>query len=458
MSSLISQKNKKIGIFGLGKTGISSYLALNKIASEIICYDENINSRKNFLSTYSNSNLADLSDPRWQKLDKIILSPGISLSHEIVKLANSYNISITSDIELLFEEYPKANFIAITGTNGKSTTVSLTSYILQSCGLDYPACGNIGTPVLSMDNEYPGYVLELSSFQLDLLQNFKAKIAVLLNITKDHIDRHGSMENYIFAKSKIFNRMDKDSFAIINVDNEINNDIFQKLVEKNTTNLIAISTSKILERGISIVDNILYDNIKKITLDLPNNKYLQGRHNKENIAASYAACRVIGIAPEEILASVSKFQGLPHRMQYIGNIIGDKGEIGFYNDSKATNAEAASKSIEALDNIYWLAGGIAKEGGIIELEPLFHKIHKAYLFGEDKENFALTLKGKVDFQICFDLMESFNSALREAQKDTNNIKNILLAPACASFDQFKNFEERGELFIKLFNANNIKNI
>ncbi|XVN43216.1 MAG: UDP-N-acetylmuramoyl-L-alanine--D-glutamate ligase [Candidatus Rickettsia vulgarisii] len=452
MSSLISQKNKKIGIFGLGKTGTSSYLALNKVASEVICYDKNNRSRENFAKAYGDENLAKLSDSRWKNLDKILLSPGIPLSHEIVKLANSNKIEITSDIELLFEECRAANFIAITGTNGKSTTVSLTSHILQSCGFNYPAAGNIGKPVLSMDFTLPGYVLELSSFQLDLLQNFKAKIAILLNITKDHIDRHGSMENYILAKSKIFDRMDKNSYAIINIDNKIANDIFQKLKEKNTTNLIAISTSEILNNGISVYNNIVYDNIKKITLELPNNKRLQGRHNQENIAASYVACSIIGATPEKIVAAISRFQGLPNRMQYIGNIDSSEGEINFYNDSKATNAEAASKSIGALDNIYWLVGGIAKEGGIEELESLFPKIRKAYLFGQDKENFALTLKGKVDFQICSDLTESFNYAYEDARKDMVDVKNILLAPACASFDQFKNFEERGELFIKLCNS------
>lgn len=243
------------------------------------------------------------------------------------------------------------------------------------------------------------------------------------------------MENYIAAKSKIFDRMDKSSFAIINIDNEITNDIFQKLKEKNTTNLITISTSKIHNEGIFVCNNIIYDNIRKITLELPDNKYLQGKHNQENIAASYAACSVIGLAPQKIIESISKFQGLPHRMQFIGNICPSNGEINFYNDSKATNAEAASKSISALDNIYWLVGGVAKEGGVMELEPLFPKIRKAYLFGQDKENFALTLKGKVDFQLCSDLTEGFNYAYEDAKKDKKHIKNILLAPACASFDR-----------------------
>ncbi|WP_341764436.1 UDP-N-acetylmuramoyl-L-alanine--D-glutamate ligase [Candidatus Tisiphia endosymbiont of Beris chalybata] len=465
MSLLLSQKHKKIGIFGLGKTGVSSYEALYKVA-QVICYDQNNVSRKAFSEIYGNDKLVDLSDPRWKKLDKIVLSPGVSLSHDIVKLAASNNILLTSDIELLFEEAKSVNFVAVTGTNGKSTTVALIGYILQTQGRHYPIGGNIGIPALSIDFHAPGYVLELSSFQLDLLQNFKAKIAILLNITKDHLARHGSMENYIASKRKICDRLDKESFAIISVDNEITKQFLEQLEIENRTNLLPISTRKILDKGASVYHNIIYDNIAEpLIWRLPNNKYLLGSHNQENIIASYAACRILGIKPEEIITAITEFKGLPHRMQYIGTIYSDdthvsnnhnfdsngRREVNFYNDSKATNTDAASKSLTALDNIYWLAGGIAKEGGIAGLEPLFHKIRKAYLFGQDKEMFAATLDKKVQYQICEDLTEAFNMAMQDAQTDGKAVKNILLAPACASFDQFKNFEERGELFIKLYN-------
>ena len=300
-----------------------------------------------------------------------------------------------------------------------------------------------------MELSKSGYVLELSSFQLDLLKSFKAKIAVLLNITPDHLDRHQTMDLYIAAKKKIFERMDKDSFGIINVDNDISRKVFLELKNESRINLIPISTCKILDKGISILNSKIYDNIsEKLIIDLPPNKYLQGIHNLENIAASYAACRTIDINPEQIITSINTFQGLPHRMHYIGIIKG----INFYNDSKATNVQAASMSIGALDNIYWLAGGVAKEGGIEQLESLFNKIKKAYLFGQDKELFAKTLKNKVDFEICQNLEQAFNFAFIDAIKSTDKLKNILLAPACASYDQFKNFEQRGELFTKLCHA------
>jgi UDP-N-acetylmuramoylalanine--D-glutamate ligase len=438
---------ENIGVFGLGKTGNSVYQSLNKVA-KVICYDQNSNSREAFAKIYGADNIVNLSDPRWLTLDKIVLSPGVPLSHDLVKMANAHNITITSDIDLLFDKSSKANFIAITGTNGKSTTTALIGHILQFCGLNYPVGGNIGNPVLTLKSDCAGYVLELSSFQLDLLKSFKAKIAVLLNITPDHLDRHHNMENYIAAKKKLFDRMADDSFAVINVDDALTNQIFLELKEENSMNLLPISVTQRLSRGISINDNVLYDNIfESIIIPLPKNKSLQGLHNQENIAASFAVCRIMGLSAKQIIAAIEQFHGLPHRMQYIGTVA----NISFYNDSKATNAIAASKSISSLNNIYWLAGGVAKEGGISDLLPWLPNIRKAYIFGQDKDVFASALSGKVEFQICQDLTEAFNSAFMEAKENKDSLKNILLAPACASYDQFKNFEERGDLFIKLCN-------
>ena len=450
MSEFLTQRDKNIGIFGLGNTGRAAYLGLRSIAN-VLCYDQTQSALNSFVQSYGNKNIADISDPKWQKLDKILLSPGVPLSHEIVQMANLYNIPITSDIDLLYEEVEASgepNFIAVTGTNGKSTTSALISHILRSCGFDYPVAGNIGAPAMGMPLSCTGYVLELSSFQLDLLRSFKAKIAILLNITKDHLDRHNNMQNYIAAKEKIFERMDKDSIAIISVDNVITKDIFLRFQKESTLNLIPISTNRILKSGVSIVGNVIYDNISSHRkIHFSDTKFLQGDHNKENIVASYAASRIIGVDSDSIISSIQTFEGLPHRMQYIGSI----GAVKFYNDSKATNAEAASKSISSLNHIYWLAGGIAKEGDISELQPLFHKIRKAYLFGQDKELLAKRLNDQVPFQICQDLSEAFNFALKEAVEESISQGNILLAPACASYDQFKNFEERGEKFIELYN-------
>ncbi|KDO03266.1 UDP-N-acetylmuramoylalanine--D-glutamate ligase [Rickettsia tamurae subsp. buchneri] len=437
-----SHKKQKIGVFGLGKTGISVYEELqNKY--DVIVYDDLKANRDIFEELYSKTAIAALSDSRWQNLDKIVLSPGIPLTHEIVKIAKNFNIPITSDIDLLFEKSRILNFIAVTGTNGKSTTTALISHILNSNGLDYPVAGNIGVSALRAKASKDGYVLELSSFQLDLVKTFTAKIAVLLNITPDHLDRHQDMTGYIAAKSKIFDRMDKKSYAVINIDNDYCRKIFMLLQQEQRIKLIPFSVTKILENGILVVDDKIKDN--DISYKLSFNKNLQGLHNYENIAASYAVAKIIGVEPKKIIESISSFQSLPHRMQYIGSI----NNISFYNDSKATNAISAVQSIKALDNIYWLAGGTPKGGGIEEIKPYFSKIKKAYFYGQAKEIFANTAKNIVDFVICDDLEQAFDLAYKDAIGDNAEVKNILLAPSCSSYDQFKNFEERGELFIKL---------
>ncbi|CAK6515722.1 UDP-N-acetylmuramoyl-L-alanine--D-glutamate ligase [Rickettsia helvetica] len=443
-----SHTKQKIGVFGLGKTGISVYEELrNKY--DVIVYDDLKANRDIFEELYSKTAIAALSDSRWQNLDKIVLSPGISLTHEIVNIAKNFNIPITSDIDLLFEKSKNLKFIAITGTNGKSTTTALISHILNSNGLDYPVAGNIGVPALQAKASKDGYVLELSSFQLDLVKTFTAKIAVLLNITPDHLDRYQDMTGYIAAKSKIFNRMDKESYAVINIDNDYCREIFMLLQQEQRIKLIPFSVTKILENGISVVDDKIKDN--DISYKLSFNKNLQGLHNCENIAASYAVAKIIGVEPKKILEYISSFQSLPHRMQYIGSI----NNISFYNDSKATNAISAVQSIKALDNIYWLVGGIPKESGIEEIKPYFSKIKKAYFYGQAKEMFADTVKNIVDFVICDDLEQAFDLAYKDAVGDNAEVKNILLAPSCSSYDQFKNFEERGELFIKLCAALNV---
>lgn len=439
MNSHIKQK---IGIFGLGKTGISVYEELQG-KCDVIVYDDLKANRDIFEELYTNNSIDALSDSRWQNLDKIVLSPGIPLTHKIVNIAKNFNIPIISDIDLLFEKSKNLNFIAVTGTNGKSTTTALISHILNSNGLDYPVAGNIGVPALQAKASKDGYILELSSFQLDLVKTFTAKIAVLLNITPDHLDRHQDMTGYIAAKSKIFDRMDKDSYAVINIDNDYCREIFMTLQQEQRIKLIPFSVTKILENGISVVDDKINDN--DISYELSFNKNLQGTHNYENIAASYAVAKIIGVEAKKILESISSFQSLPHRMQYIGSI----NNISFYNDSKATNAISAVQSIKALDNIYWLAGGIPKEGGIEEIKPYFSKIKKAYFYGQAKEIFANTAKNIVDFVICDNLEQAFDLAYKDAVGDNAEVKNILLAPSCSSYDQFKNFEERGELFMRL---------
>jgi UDP-N-acetylmuramoylalanine--D-glutamate ligase len=442
--------NKTIGIFGLGKTGIAAYQALGSAYVDV-CYDDKQSIRDDFANKFGLSNIGDFLDPRWQRLSRILVSPGISPKHQIFKIAAKYKIDITSDIDLLFEANPSSIFVSITGTNGKSTTTMLTSHVFTEAGLDYLGGGNVGIAALNLESNKTGYILELSSFQLDLLKSFQAKIAVLLNITPDHLDRYKTMEAYIASKQRIFSQMDDNGYCIIGVDNLITNNIAANLVKSNRK-VIPISAFKLQQQGVAVVNStidnssIIYDNIfEALQLELPFNKYLQGAHNRENIAACYAICRVSGIKPQEIIAAIGSFRGLPHRMEFIGSIKG----INFYNDSKATNTDSASKSLASLDNIYWLAGGIVKDDEIDSLSKFSDKVKMAYFFGRDKEILVNAVQGKMRFTTCHDMEEAFNQAFNDASSDLAECKNILLAPACASFDQFDNFEHRGDIFRKL---------
>lgn len=456
MSRLSAFKGHKFGIVGLGNTGVSAYWALKNYAQQIICYDDDAGRSVN------QEDLVDLTSRCWQQLDRILVSPGILPAHPIFKLARAYKIPITSDVELLFEQCPAANFIAVTGTNGKSTTTALIAHILNINKLDYPAGGNIGCAALSLPLGRPGYVLELSSFQLDLLQIFRARVAILLNITPDHLDRYHTMQAYISSKEQIFSRQQPANFRIIGVDNPASRAVFAGFNHGRTAGhprLIAISAVQSQPNGVAALAQKLHDNIfEPLVIDLAENKYLPGAHNRENIAASYAACRLTGLAPEQIIAAISSFKGLAHRMQYVGSITvragGNSRSLNFYNDSKATNSAAAAQSITALDNIYWLAGGIAKAGGIEGLAAHFARIRKAYFFGQAKELFAQVASGKINFQLCDNLAAAFKQACLDAERsdDRQDIKNILLAPAGASQDQFKDFEERGNHFISLCQA------
>ncbi|GAB4167737.1 MAG: UDP-N-acetylmuramoyl-L-alanine--D-glutamate ligase [Rickettsiaceae bacterium] len=439
---LTSQAGKKIGIFGLGLTGHSTYEALKGVAETVVCWDDSASNRQVFSSEYGNECLKDLSHNVWTTLDKIIISPGVPSSHEVFLLAKGYNILISSDIQLFLEQNPNSKIVAVTGTNGKSTTVALIGHILRENELDYHIGGNIGLPALRLPENAQGYVLELSSFQLDLLDRFNPDIAVLLNITPDHLDRHGTFEKYCQAKFKAFQG---DGIKVIGIDNDKSKEFYTHLKIYGDEKVIPIS-SNLYRHGISCDQHQIVDRFfNRGSYGLRKLNNLPGAHNRENIAASFAVCRALGLMPKEIIEHLLTFKGLAHRMQYLGT----KDGISYYNDSKATNATSALCSLSALDNIFWLAGGIFKEDTLLPIAPALKNIKKAYLFGQSKMIFAEYLKNKVEYELCTNMEEAFQKATSDALL-IHSKANILLAPACASFDQFKNFEDRGNQFIKLY--------
>lgn len=417
-------KNKKFGVFGLGLSGIATMKYLARKGVDFIACDDNHKSISEISKKYPEfaDKIYDLDSESWSRIDYLILSPGIPLTfpapHKVVEMAHEANAKIICDIELLYLDNPDLYFIGITGTNGKSTTTALITHILKYNGIDAIAGGNIGTPVLDIDTSNKDRVLivEASSYQLDLLDKTKFNIALFLNIAPDHLDRHGNMENYKKAKYRIFKHQTDKDHAIIN--------------------------SKLDQIPHAISFSL--EDLSKYNIE--SNNSLLGQHNQENVAASIACCLKYGLSIEQIISAIPSFVGLKHRMQYLGIHNG----ITFINDSKATNADSTSKALSSFDNIIWIVGGVAKEGGIEPLKEYFPKVKQALLIGKSSDEFSKTLEGKARWNKCNDLENAFKVAYEIAKEGDV----VLLSPACASFDQWKNFEKRGEAFIEM--VSNIK--
>jgi UDP-N-acetylmuramoylalanine--D-glutamate ligase len=438
---------KSYGLFGLGKTGNATARAILAGGGSVYAWDD---SPDNIAALTQEIAAVDIAAPEawpWEKLDALILSPGVPLTHPVphlvVELAEQHQCPIIGDIEMLYRAQPNANYIAITGTNGKSTTTSLVGHIMKSAGKSVDVGGNLGRAVLHFDVS-ENYVLELSSYQLDLLETARFGISVLLNFSPDHLDRHGDITGYIEAKRHIFDRQTVDDVAILGVDEPYSEAMCREMLAAHKQRVIPISTTQVLEKGVFVLDGVLHNRLPEheITADISHIKSLQGQHNWQNAAAAYAACFVHGLTHEHIMNGMNGFPGLAHRMQWLGEMDG----VQYVNDSKATNADATEKALKTYDNIHWIIGGVAKEGGIEPLQQYFHKIKHAYLIGEAAEVFETTLGEAVPYTSCVTLERAFAAAHVHAQ----NGDVVLLSPACASFDQFRNFEHRGEVFMRLF--------
>lgn len=463
MLQKIIKNNEIIAIFGLGKTGIAAFNFLRKKEIMLYCCDDSKAIVENFASIYGNDYLIDLDSKNWENVSYLLISPGVARTHHIFKIAENYNIRIISDIDLLYANNENAFFIAITGTNGKSTTTSLIGHIMQKAKYDYPVGGNIGIAALDMPQGKHGYILEISSFQLELTSYFKANIAIMLNITADHLERYLDMREYIEAKKRIFAH--HSTKVIINCDNPITKEIYEEL-KKNRKDIIGFSIEKNLSNSVSIIENILYDNIildkekyYNEIYDIPFCNNLQGSHNKENIAAAFAAARLCLVPAKYIISSLVNYAGLDYCLQHIKTYKKNGIIIKIFNDSKATNADATKNALSNFENIYWIAGGVAKTGGIKAVLPFIDRVKKTYLFGKDKDNFANSLnefsrikERKIEYGIFNNLKEAANKALSDCLENIKNGKEIeeefiiLFSPSAASYDQFKNFAERGLYF------------
>ena len=408
-----NMKDKTIGILGLGISGKSAFKCLEAVGSKVYAYDDNTSN--DMLATNPNK-------WPWYELDQIIVSPGIPLTHPLIKKAKKLKIQINNEIDIFARSFPKAKVIGVTGTNGKSTTTSLLGHIISFNGFKVQVGGNIGKAASSLtDPGKDGFiVLELSSFQLETCNNLILDGAIILNITPDHIEWHGNLNNYYNSKIKIASFLKKDAPLIISSNDNLCKKATNDL--KDNHNVININEH----------NKINYNAIKSFI------------HFKENLIASTKILSFLGISENKSLIAVNSFRGLPHRMEFFLK----KEKITFINDSKATNAEATLKALEYYKNIFWIVGGVSKFGGIEPSLNYLGNVRKCFIIGESKNEFFNILNHKLECSIS----NTIEKALEEIFNETINLSEeitVLLSPAAASFDQFENFEKRGQIFKKL---------
>ena len=440
---------KKVALFGLGGSGIATARALIEGGADVTAWDDNPES----VTKAGAQGIAtlDLRQADWSGFASFVLSPGVPLTHPkphwTVDLARGAGVEIIGDIELFARERrraaPDAPFIAITGTNGKSTTTALTAHMLSSAGRDTQMGGNIGRAVMTLDPPVPDrhYVVECSSYQIDLAPSANPTAGVLLNLTPDHLDRHGTMQHYASIKERL---VAGSETAIIGVDDIHCAQIADRL-ERAGHDVVRIS------KRLAVTDGYFADGFALLKAEggritqvatLEDIGSLRGQHNAQNALAAVAACLRVGLDLKDIQPGLDSFPGLAHRMEQIGR----KGNVLFVNDSKATNADAAAPALSSFPRIYWIAGGLPKEGGIEPLRSFFPRIARAYLIGEAAPGFSATLGEAVPYEISDTLAAAVEHAAADAAKDEAGDVVVLLSPACASFDQFKNFEVRGDAF------------
>jgi len=456
-------EGKNIGVFGLARSGVSSVRALVSGGARVFAWDDKETARA--AAEKEGATVAPWQDWPWGDLKAVILSPGVPLTHPephpVVRRAKAEGAEVIGDMELFarsIRPVPDAKgaapVIAVTGTNGKSTTTALIGHILQACGFDTQVGGNIGKPVLDLSRASAKtiYVLEVSSYQIDLSPGLVPDVAILTNLSPDHIDRHGSMAGYMAVKEKLLAQTDAEGDVAVGVDDPDSAAVYTKMAAARGPHAIAVSVGKVLGRGIFVIDGKLFEALEHPAAvqmaDLKLAARLPGVHNWQNAALAYAAVRRFVRDSRAVAAAITRFPGLAHRIENVGQI----GKVRFVNDSKATNADAAARALACFSDIYWIAGGKPKEGGIADLAPYFPRIRKAYLIGEAADAFATTLAGRVETVQSGTLERALHAAFEDARASTAIEPVVLLSPACASFDQFRDFEQRGDNFRDMVKA------
>jgi UDP-N-acetylmuramoylalanine--D-glutamate ligase len=440
---------ERVVVMGLGKSGLSAAASLRASGALVQVWDDKPaqvqeGTARGFAAFDGAGMILD-------GVRTVVWSPGIAHTlpkpHPLAARARAAGIPLACDVDLLVEAQSDATVIGITGTNGKSTTTALTAHVFKHAGRKTAVGGNIGIPALELEPLGLGgtYVLELSSYQLELVPHLGCETAVLLNITPDHLERHGGLEGYVAAKRRIFANQRHPRTAVIGVDDPHCAELYQALRRGGVHNVIPISAHTAVSGGFYVQDGVLVDAARApaaTICDLKAIARLPGAHNWQNAAAAAAVAGAHGLSHAQIATGLATFPGLRHRQELVGALR----NVTFINDSKGTNADATEKALLCYDNVYWIAGGVAKEGGIAPLAPLFPRIRHAFLIGEAADSFADTLEGKVPFALYEDLESAVEEAGSMALADGLPGATVLLSPACASFDMFNSFEERGDRF------------
>ena len=420
-------QNKKIAVYGLGATGISVLKTLKKLNAKIFCWDDNPQVRKKLKKLNLKVNKFWLN---YDKIDFIVLSPGIDIEKSKIKKYLKKNLKkIITDIDLFFDLNRNSKIISITGTNGKSTTCKIIEKILKTAKFNVETVGNIGNPILNKTSKRKiYYILEVSSYQLQYSNLFRSNHAAILNISPDHLERHKTINNYVKIKSKIFYAQEKSDYSYINSLNG-----YSKLIKK-------IFNSKKIKSKLISVNKLNYNFLlKKIK-----NNYFKGDGNIENLVFAYRIAKNLNIKDSIIIKALNRFKSLPHRQE----IIFSSKKFTCINDSKATSFDASLQSLTNYKKIYWIVGGLPKHKDKFNIKNVSKRITKAYIIGKKTYFFKNKLK-KIPNKISNNIKKALKNIFEDIKKNKDKNFTILLSPAAASYDQFKNFEERGNYFKSL---------
>jgi UDP-N-acetylmuramoylalanine--D-glutamate ligase len=456
MIPVTSFAGKTVAVFGLGGSGLASCHALKAGGAEVIAADD---SADNLVKAAQAGFItADLRKVSWANFAALILTPGAPLTHPAphwsVLMAREAGVEVIGDIELFCRERrrhaPDAPFVAITGTNGKSTTTALIAHLMKVAGYDTQMGGNIGTAILSLEPPRMGrvHVIEMSSYQIDLTPSLDPSVGILINISEDHIDRHGTLEHYAAVKERLVAGV--QGTAIVGVDDIWCRNAADR-IERAGRRVVRISVKNPLADGIYVERETVVrasGAAREEIARIGGIGSLRGLHNAQNAACGSACALALGVGKDALQNGLRSFPGLAHRMEQVGQ----RGNVLFVNDSKGTNADAAAHALSSFADIFWIAGGLAKAGGITGLAEYFPRIRKAYLIGEAAQEFAGTLGDRVPHEMSGTLEVAVASASRDAEASGLHDPVVLLSPACASFDQYRNFEIRGTKFRDLVNA------